>query len=70
MTGPMDSIIGMRKELVLERFLTSMPVRLDVAKGDVELQGVYLVIDSEDGRALEIKRIKKSFKKTCSKGPQ
>jgi len=70
MTGPMDSIIGMRKELVLERFLTSMPVRLDVAKGDVELQGVYLAVDSGDGRALEIRRIKKSLKKTGSAGPR
>lgn len=63
MTGPMDSIIGMRKEKVMERFLTSMPVRLEVAKGDVELQGVYLAIDPENGRATEIKRIKKSLKK-------
>jgi len=63
MTGPMDSIIGMRKELVMERFLTSMPVRLEVAKGDVELQGAYLAIDTEDGHALEIKRIKKILKK-------
>ncbi len=63
MTGPMDSIIGMRKEKVMERFLTSMPVRLEVAKGDVELQGVYLAVDAEDGRAIEIKRIKKSLKK-------
>ncbi len=63
MTGPMDSIIGMRKEKVMERFLTSMPVRLEVAKGDVELQGVYLAIDTEDGHALEIKRIKRSLKK-------
>ncbi|MFQ5354524.1 MAG: YmdB family metallophosphoesterase, partial [Thermodesulfobacteriota bacterium] len=60
---PMDSIIGMRKEKVMERFLTSMPVRLEVAKGDVELQGVYLAIDPENGRATEIKRIKKSLKK-------
>jgi len=63
MTGPMDSIIGMRKEKVMERFLTSMPVRLEVAKGDVELQGVFLAINPADGRALEIKRIKKSLKK-------
>ncbi len=63
MTGPMDSIIGMRKEKVMERFLTSMPVRLEVAKGDVELQGVFLTINAADGRALEIKRIKKSLKK-------
>lgn len=64
MTGPMDSIIGMRREKVMERFLTAVPVRLNVAKGDVELQGVYLVIDAETGRAIEIKRLKKSLKKS------
>jgi len=63
MTGPMDSIIGMRKEKVMERFLASMPVRLEVAKGDVELQGVYLAINAENGHAIEIKRIKKALKK-------
>jgi hypothetical protein len=63
MTGPMDSVIGMRKEKVLEKFISSMPVRFEVAKGDVELQGVFISINPENGNALEIRRIKKSLKK-------
>ncbi len=63
MTGPMDSVIGMKKEKVLEKFITSMPVRFEVAKGDVELQGVFITINPENGHALEIRRIKRSLRK-------
>ena len=63
MTGPMDSVIGMRKEKVLEKFLSSMPVRFEVAKGDVELQGVFMRVNPEDGRAIEIRRIKRALRK-------
>ena len=34
MCGPRDSVIGVKKELVLERFLTQLPVRFEVAYGD------------------------------------
>ena len=40
MTGPFDSVIGIKKEAILERFLMQMPNKFDVAKGDVRLQGV------------------------------
>lgn len=53
MCGPRDSVIGVKKELVLERFLTQMPVRFDVADGDVWLEGVALYL-KEDGRAERI----------------
>ncbi len=57
MTGPFDSVIGMRKEAILERFLTQVPNRFDVAKGDVRLQGVLIEADPSSGRALKIERI-------------
>jgi metallophosphoesterase (TIGR00282 family) len=57
MTGPFDSIIGTRKDAVLERFLTSMPNKFDVAKGDVRLQGVVLDVDRTSGKALGIERL-------------
>ncbi|MFQ5736294.1 MAG: TIGR00282 family metallophosphoesterase [Thermodesulfobacteriota bacterium] len=58
MTGPTESIIGMRKEEIIQKFLTRMPVRFDVATKGVELQGVLIEVDSGDGRALSIERIK------------
>jgi metallophosphoesterase (TIGR00282 family) len=53
MCGPRDSVIGVKKELVLERFLTQLPVRFQVADGDVWLEGVVVEIGS-DGHALRI----------------
>jgi len=57
MTGPFDSIIGTRKDVVLERFLRNMPNKFDVARGDVRLQGIVLGVDQASGKALEIERL-------------
>jgi metallophosphoesterase (TIGR00282 family) len=53
MCGPRDSVIGVKKELVLERFLTQLPVRFEVADGNVWLEGVVIELGA-DGRALRI----------------
>jgi metallophosphoesterase (TIGR00282 family) len=53
MCGPRDSVIGVKKELVLERMLTQLPVRFEVADGDVWLEGVLVEI-GPDGHALRI----------------
>ena len=53
MCGPRDSVLGVKKELILERFLTQLPVRFEVADGDVWLEGVAINIGDE-GRALSI----------------
>ncbi|MBW2733711.1 MAG: TIGR00282 family metallophosphoesterase [Deltaproteobacteria bacterium] len=58
MTGPHDSVIGTKKELVLERFLTMRPVAFNVAKGDVRLCGVIAEIDPESGKASAIERLR------------
>jgi calcineurin-like phosphoesterase len=57
MTGPFDSVIGVKKEAIIERFLTQMPNKFDVAKGDVRIQGVMLDIDAISGKANSIERI-------------
>jgi metallophosphoesterase (TIGR00282 family) len=56
MTGPRDGIIGMAREAILERFLTQLPVRFEVAPGPVQFNAVLLEIDDE-GRALAIERV-------------
>jgi metallophosphoesterase (TIGR00282 family) len=53
MCGSRDSVIGVKKELVLERFLTQLPVRFEPATGDVWLEGVVVEIGPE-GRAVRI----------------
>jgi len=62
MTGPFNSIIGIRKDDILERFLTQVPNRFDVAKDDVRLQGVIVDIDGKSGRARGIERLTISLK--------
>ncbi|HOF05906.1 MAG TPA: TIGR00282 family metallophosphoesterase [Syntrophales bacterium] len=57
MTGPFDSVIGTRKEIILARFLSQLPNKFEVAKGDVRLQGVLIDIDDKSGRAMDIERL-------------
>jgi len=57
MSGPYDSVIGRRKEDVLERFLTNVPVRFEVADSDIQLHGVVLDIDDTSGKATSILRV-------------
>lgn len=61
MTGPIDSVIGMQRELVLERFLTGMPNRFEVASKGLELQGAIITIDTATGKATAIERIKEKM---------
>jgi metallophosphoesterase (TIGR00282 family) len=56
MTGPVDSVIGMKKEIILERFLSQRPQPFKVATQNIQLQGVVLRIDPE-GRGQEIIRV-------------
>ncbi|HXW92734.1 MAG TPA: TIGR00282 family metallophosphoesterase [Terriglobales bacterium] len=57
MTGPYDSVIGIKKELIVERFLTNMPTRFEAATGDVRLHGIVVDCDEKSGRARTIERI-------------
>jgi metallophosphoesterase (TIGR00282 family) len=57
MTGPYDSVIGVEKEPIVQKFLTSMPVKMEAAKGWVELRGVIVVVDAATGRATGIRPI-------------
>ncbi|EKD22033.1 MAG: hypothetical protein ACD_87C00201G0001 [uncultured bacterium] len=60
MTGPFDSVIGIRKESIMQRFLLQIPNKFDVAKRDVRLQGVIVEID-HNGRAAGIGRVSVSM---------
>ena len=63
MTGPIDSIIGTKKDLIIQKFLTQMPVRFEVAKGDVMFSAVIIDVDSATGRAISIKRLQRIVKR-------
>lgn len=57
MTGPYDSVIGVRKELVIDKFVGGMPARFEAATGDVRLCGVVVECDAKTGRATRIERL-------------
>ena len=58
-TGPFDSVIGVDKELAIQRFRTGMPNRFEPAKGRVRVQGAVVRIDPESGRAVGIERVQR-----------
>ena len=57
MTGPIDSVIGMEPETVIQRFLTGIPHRLSVAKGKTVFNAVLVRVDEDSGQAISIDRI-------------
>jgi metallophosphoesterase (TIGR00282 family) len=57
MTGPYDSVIGVKKELVMGKFLSNMPVRFEPATGDVRLCAVVVDCDEATGHARKIERL-------------
>lgn len=58
MTGPEDSVIGMAKKAVIEKFLTGMPRRFEVARGGpVRVSAVIVGINAANGRAMNIERL-------------
>jgi 2',3'-cyclic-nucleotide 2'-phosphodiesterase len=57
MTGPYDSVIGITKETILNRFLTQMPAKFDVAEKDARFSAVVIEADPETGRAIRIERL-------------
>jgi metallophosphoesterase (TIGR00282 family) len=57
MTGPHDSIIGMEKQGIMQRFLDAMPARFAVAERDVQMNVVLLDVDESTGRSRGIERL-------------
>jgi metallophosphoesterase (TIGR00282 family) len=58
MTGPLASVIGIRKQVALERLLTQIPWKFDVATEEIELQGVVVEVDSKTGKSESIQRMR------------
>ncbi len=57
MTGPYDSVLGMRKDIALKRFIMQTPHKFEMASEDVHLSAVILEIDTNSGRAINIETV-------------
>ena len=61
MCGPLDSVIGMERENVIQGFLSQLPRQFEVARENVALQGIVVELDDKTGRAREIRRLASSL---------
>ena len=63
MTGARDSILGVEKSVIIEKFLTYYPKKHVFASGEADICGAALEIDQKSGRALSITRFRKTYKR-------
>jgi len=61
MTGPSDSVIGIEKRQIIERFLLQMPMKFEIAKGMAILSAVAFELDDKTGRAQTIQRLQLTY---------
>ena len=59
MTGPYHGVIGVDKDIILQRFLTQMPVRMEAARHGAELHGVIVEVDESTGKTTAIRRVER-----------
>jgi metallophosphoesterase (TIGR00282 family) len=57
MTGPYDSVIGMKTQAAVNRFLYQTPQKYETAENDVHICGVFFKIDTDTGKTVEVERI-------------
>jgi 2',3'-cyclic-nucleotide 2'-phosphodiesterase len=57
MCGPSDSVIGIEKDAVIHGFISQLPRKFEVARGNVLLQGIIIDVDASSGKAQAIRRL-------------
>ncbi|GJL62663.1 MAG: metallophosphoesterase [Nitrospirales bacterium] len=57
MTGPQNSVIGMKADIVIQKFLLQTPRRFEVAQGPAVLRAALIELDAMTGKAIGIQRL-------------
>ncbi len=57
MTGPYSGVIGVDKDIILQRFMKQLPIKMEAARHNPELHGVVVQVDESTGKATSIRRI-------------
>lgn len=57
MTGSFDSVIGVRKDEAIAKFLSQLPTKFEVAKNNLRLNAVAVAVDEKSGKAVSVERI-------------
>ncbi len=68
MTGPYDSVIGRRVDQILERFLSGLPMRSEVADGNIQLRGLVVDVDPKTGKAKPVERLPRRLHESVRDG--
>lgn len=57
MCGPKNSILGVRSECIIEKLTTNMPVKFELAEGEIEARGAIFTVDTDSGAVVSVERI-------------
>lgn len=57
MTGVTDSVLGVKKEIIIKRFVTLMPQKFEVAEGAINLNGVIFEFDDVTNKCVKVERL-------------
>ena len=68
MTGPQNSVLGVDAKIIIQKFLTQLPVRFEVAEGPVLLCGAHIRVDEATGKAVSIQRVQELFENSGGGG--
>jgi 2',3'-cyclic-nucleotide 2'-phosphodiesterase len=58
MSGPVDSVIGVKAEICLRRGLTQMPIKMESAEGEASILGALFTIDADTRKCLAVERVR------------
>jgi metallophosphoesterase (TIGR00282 family) len=57
MTGPIDSVLGVKPELTIQKMRTKMPVRFAIAEGACRIDGAIFSVDESTGKTISVERL-------------
>ncbi len=58
MSGPHDGVLGVRADIIIEKFRTRLPVKFELAEGEIYVDGVLFTLDADTGRVIAAERVK------------
>ena len=58
MSGPNDGVLGVRADIIIEKLRMKLPVKFELAEGDIEVNGVIFTLDTVSGKTLDVERVK------------
>lgn len=61
MTGPFDSVLGVKTDIIIEKFISQRPIRFELAEGPVQINGIIVEIDEYTGKCRTIERYSEIF---------